>query len=262
MKTFGKLYGVGVGPGATDLITLRGVNVLNKVDVLGIPRSSEKVRPFAWRVCKPVVKENPSQEKLFLHFPMTKDHRVLIPAWKKAFDEIYSRLKQGLDLAFITQGDPSVYSSWMYILDEFSEKFPQIEIEIVPGVSSITAVPAVLKKPLADGKEQFCVLPATYGIADLPQLCEHFDTIILTKVGRMIPQLVEVLERLNLLDQATYVSYATTEDQIIVEDIKSIKNDSCAYFSMVQISIRRRKGVLWGRQEGKQQEEVSHYEST
>ena len=247
MKKYGKLYGVGVGPGATDLITLRAVNILNNVDVIGIPKSSDKIRPFAWRICSPVVRKNDAQEKLFLLFPMTKDSKILIPAWDKAFKEIGKRLEEGKNIAFITQGDPSIYSSWMYLLDEASTRWPGIEIEIVPGVSSITAIPAILQIPLADGREQFCVLPATYGLDDLEGLCDQFDSIILTKVGKMIPQLIERLENLKLLKNAIYVSYGTTEDQVIVHDLKSIQNDNCAYFSMVQISIRRRKGALRGK---------------
>ncbi len=247
MKNYGKLYGVGVGPGATDLITLRAVNVLNDVDVIIIPKSSDKYRPFAWKICEPVVKDNDQQEKLTLHFPMTKNSKVLIKAWDLAFSEIGKRLEEGKSVAFLTQGDPSVYSSWMYLLEEASDRWPGIEVEIVPGVSSITAIPAILQTPLADGREQFCVLPATYGIEDLPKLCDQFDSIILTKVGKMIPKLVEVLEDLKLLENATYVSYGTTEDEVVVQDLKTIQNDTCAYFSMVQISIRRRKGALRGK---------------
>ncbi|TGM03658.1 precorrin-2 C(20)-methyltransferase [Leptospira barantonii] len=243
---YGKLYGVGVGPGATDLITLRAVHVLNSVDVLAIPKSSEHLEPFAWRVCSPVVKDNSSQEKLFLHFPMTKDPEILIPAWDKAFLEIGKRLEEGHNVAFITQGDPSVYSSWSYLLEEAEERWPGIEVEIVPAVSSITAIPAALQTPLADGRERFCVVPGTYGIEDLPELVKNFDTIVLTKVGQVVPQLVDMLKELNLLPNASYVSYGTTDRQRIVRDLETIQNENCDYFSMVILSIRKRKGVLRG----------------
>jgi precorrin-2/cobalt-factor-2 C20-methyltransferase len=242
----GKLYGVGVGPGATDLITLRAVNVLNSVDVIAIPYGSENTRPFAWRISSPIVEDREEQEKLFLHFPMTKDPEILIPKWNLAFDEIGKRLWEGKNVAFITQGDPSVYSSWSYLLDGASDHFPGVEVEIVPAVSSVTAIPAVLQTPLADGRERFCVFPATYGLEDLPKIVEEFDSIILTKVGNMIPQLVDMLERLELLPNATYVSYGTGENQAIVKDLKSIKTQKCDYFSMVMISIRKRKGILKG----------------
>jgi precorrin-2/cobalt-factor-2 C20-methyltransferase len=245
-KLYGKLYGIGVGPGATDLVTLRAVRILNSVDVIAIPKSSEHLRPFAWRICAPLVEENPGQEKLFLMFPMTKDSSILIPAWNYAFTEIGKRLEQGLNVAFITQGDPSVYSSWSYLLEEAPDRWPGIDIEIVPAVSSITAIPAMLKIPLADGQERFCVLPATYGIDDLPRLAEEFDTIILTKVGRMIPELVKMLKQHELLRTATYVAYGTTDQQVIVKDLETLAGTSCDYFSMVMISIRKRKGVLRG----------------
>jgi precorrin-2/cobalt-factor-2 C20-methyltransferase len=245
-KRFGKLYGVGVGPGATDLLTLRAVRVLNSVDVIAIPKSSDHLRPFAWRICSPVVEENPNQEKLLLLFPMTKDTSIIVPAWNTAFSEIGKRLENGLNVAFITQGDPSVYSSWSYLLEEAPERWPGIEIEIVPAVSSITAIPAELKIPLADGQERFCVLPATYGIEDLPKLAEEFDTIILTKVGRMIPALIKILKEHKLLRTATYVAYGTTDQQNIVRDLETLAGDKCDYFSTVMISIRKRKGVLRG----------------
>ncbi|TGK20857.1 precorrin-2 C(20)-methyltransferase [Leptospira fluminis] len=246
IQTLGKLFGVGVGPGATDLLTLRAVSILNEVEVLAIPKSSEHLPSFAWRVCSPLVRENPEQEKLFLHFPMSKDPEILIPAWDKAFKEIGMRLTQGKNVAFITQGDPSVYSSWNYLREEAPERWPGIEIEIVPGVSSITAIPAELGIPLADGKERFCVLPATYGLEDLPRLVEDFDTIVLTKVGQKIPELVGILKELNLMENASYVSYATTDKQNIVADLDTIKNQNCDYFSTVVLSIRKRKGVLRG----------------
>ncbi|AVV81157.1 precorrin-2 C(20)-methyltransferase [Leptospira santarosai] len=243
---YGKLYGVGVGPGATDLITLRAVHVLNSVSVLAIPQSSEHLEPFAWKVCSPIVRENSSQEKLFLHFPMTKDPKILIPAWDKAFSEIGKRLEKKHNVAFITQGDPSVYSSWNYLLEEAKDRWPGIELEIVPAVSSVTAIPAALQTPLADGRERFCVFPGTYGLEDLPELIRHFDTIVLTKVGRVIPKLVSILKDLNLLRNASYVSYGTTDRQKIVKNLETIQNESCDYFSMVIISIRKRKGALKG----------------
>lgn len=242
----GKLFGVGVGPGATDLITLRAVHVLNTVPVLAIPKSSEQLPSFSWRVASPIVRENEKQERIFLHFPMSKDSEVLIPAWDKAFSEIGKRLAEGKDVAFLTQGDPSVYSSWSYLLEEAPSRWPGIEIEIVPAVSSITAIPASLLTPLADGRERFCVLPGTYGLEDLPRLTEDFDTIVLTKVGQVVPELVRILKELNLLERATYVSYGTTDRQRIVKDLESIQNENCDYFSMVIISIRKRKGILRG----------------
>jgi precorrin-2/cobalt-factor-2 C20-methyltransferase len=244
--TFGTLYGVGVGPGAPDLLTLRAVNVLRSAQVLAIPRRSEYAPSVAWTIAKPSVGEVPGQERLFLTFPMTKDPTRLRPAWDIAFAQIGQRLSQGLSVAFLTEGDPFVYSTFIYLMREAPQRWPGIQIEVVPGVSSITAVPAVTGIPLADGQERVAILPATYGVDDLAQILRTFDTTVLMKVSSVMPNVVEALEREGLVDKAVYVSKATTTDQTIVRDVRTIRNDRCDYFSAVVVSRKDRSGVLVG----------------
>lgn len=243
-KKLGKLYGVGVGPGAPDLLTLRASNIINAADVLAIPVKDDTKRSFAYEICEPSLKENSEQEKLHLLFPMTKNADVLIPAWNHAVKEIKKRLFEGKDVAFITEGDPSVYSTWSYLLDDFKEQMPELEIEIVPGITSVTAIAAITTEPLVDGEERFAVVPATYGIGMLPELIKEFDTIVLMKVGRKLSELVKLLRELNLLEKATLVTHATTHKQEIYEDLSVFENEDGPYFSIVTISLRNRKGIL------------------
>ena len=244
-KEFGKLYAVGVGTGAPDLMTLRAANLLKTVDVIAIPEKKQGAHDsFAWDIVTGAVPEKDIQgELMFLWFPMTKDASITVPAWNAASDAIGECLAAGKDVAFITEGDPSVYSTWHYILDEHEERWPGVELEIVPGITSVTAVPAATGIPLAEGEERFCVVPATYGINMLPKLVEEFDTIMLIKAGRMIPELITMLKDLNLLDKATYVSHASLEKQEVYNNLEDVPEEN-RYFSMVQISIRQRKGVL------------------
>jgi precorrin-2/cobalt-factor-2 C20-methyltransferase len=245
---YGTLYGVGVGPGAPDLMTLRSVRVLHSVPVIAIPRRSEYSPSLAWEIARPNVGEVPGQERLFLTFPMTKDPELLRPAWDVAFAQIGDRLERGLSVAFITEGDPLVYSTFIYLLRESAERWPGVPVEIVPAVSSITAVPAVTRTPLADGQERIAILPATYGVDDLSEVLRRFDTVILMKVGSVMPNVVEALEREDLVDRAFYVSKATTAQQRIVHDLRSLRNDRCDYFSMVVVAQQDRNGLLAGRQ--------------
>jgi precorrin-2/cobalt-factor-2 C20-methyltransferase len=241
------LYGVGVGPGAPDLMTLRAVRILQSVPVVAIPRRSEYVPSLAWEIAKPNLGDIAGQERLFLTFPMTKDPELLRPAWNIAFEKIGERLNQGLDVAFITEGDPLVYSTFIYLLREAPLRWPGVNVEVVPGVSSITAVPATILTPVADGQERIAVLPATYGVDDLADVLQRFDTIILMKVGSVMPAVIEALERTGLIGQAVYVSKATTGQQRIIHDVQSLRNDRCDYFSMVVVARRDRSGVLEGR---------------
>ncbi|CAM3595134.1 precorrin-2 C(20)-methyltransferase [Parendozoicomonas haliclonae] len=241
---FGKLYAVGVGTGAPDLMTLRAINLLKTVDVIAIPEKNPGARDsFAWEIITGALQEEEMQgERLFLWFPMTKDASITVPAWTAAADAIDECIKAGKSVAFVTEGDPSVYSTWHYILDEKDERWPTVEVEVVPGITSITAVPAATGIPLAEGEERFCVVPATYGINMLPRLAEEFDTIMLIKAGRMVEELKAMLTKLNLLDKATYVSHALMDKQEIYP-LDQVPAEN-RYFSMVQISIRQRKGVL------------------
>lgn len=246
-KPLGKLYAVGIGTGDSELLTLKAVRLIKEADVVAIPEKTKgKADSFAWEIVSGAVSAQELKgERCFLHFPMTRDASINVPAWQDAAQTILSRLQQGKSVVFVTEGDPSVFSTWAYIQEELADTAPEVVPVIVPGVTSITAVPAATKIPLADGKERFCVVPATYGIECLERLVKDFDTIMLIKAGRMITQLSAKLKQLGLEDCATYVSHASTDREEIYTKLDDVPEEH-RYFSMVQISIRSRKGVLRG----------------
>ena len=244
--SLGKLYGIGVGPGAPDLITLRALDRLKKANCIAIPRRDPFSPSVAWRIAAPNLPEIPGQERFFLNFPMTKKPEILKPAWDIAFGEIGKRLMEGKSVAFITEGDPFVYSTFIYLYQHARKLWPEVEIEVVAGVSSISAAAISADIPVADGQEKIAVLPASYGVEDLRTVLRMFDTILLMKVSSVMPQVVEALEAEELLEAAVYVSKATTQQQKIIRDIAKIKNDRCDYFSMVVVSKKNRSGVLRG----------------
>ena len=246
-KVLGQLYAVGIGTGDSELLTLKAVRLIKEADVVAIPEKTKgKADSFAWQIVSGAVSaEELSGERCFLHFPMTRDASINVPAWQEAAQTILAYLKTGKSVVFVTEGDPSVFSTWAYIQEELAEMAPEVVPVIVPGVTSVTAVPAATKIPLADGKERFCVVPATYGIECLEDLVKEFDTIMLIKAGRMIDRLSEKLKELGLLDSATYVSHASTDKEEIYTSLDDVPDEN-RYFSMVQISIRSRRGVLRG----------------
>jgi precorrin-2/cobalt-factor-2 C20-methyltransferase len=244
--TYGKLYGVGVGPGASDLVTLRALAVLGRVPVLALPRSSDWGVSRAWEIIAPVMGEVAAQERLFLTFPMSKTPERLRPAWDKAFTAIGARLEQGLDVAFVTEGDPSLFSTFIYLQQEAPRRWPGIAVEVIPGVSSIMAVPAVTGIPLADGQERIAILPATYGLDDLVDVLRAFDTIVLMKIGPEMPRIIRVLEEEGLLERAVYVSRATMREQRIVRDLRAVHAEHGDCFAMVVVARKERSGVLAG----------------
>jgi precorrin-2/cobalt-factor-2 C20-methyltransferase len=243
---WGSLTGVGVGPGASDLLTLRAVSALKSADVLALPRSSDWGRSVAWQIVKPVVGESAAQERLFLTFPMSKDPECLRPAFDAAFAEIGSRLEAGKTVAFATEGDPSLFSTFIYLRREVARRWPQVKIEVVPGVSSITAVPAVAGIPIADGQERVAIIPATYGVEDLVSVLRLFDTVFLMKIGGELPKVIDALVRTGLLDRAVYVSRATMPEQRIERDLRAIGPERGDCFAMIVVARHERSGALAG----------------
>ncbi|HMJ50663.1 MAG TPA: precorrin-2 C(20)-methyltransferase [Polyangiaceae bacterium] len=244
--TYGTLYGVGVGPGAPDLLTLRAVETLKRADVLALPRSSDYGASMAWKIIKPVIGERAGQERLFLTFPMSKDPDRLRPAWDLALAAIGERLRGGASVAFVTEGDASLYSTFIYLRREAPQRWPGVRIEIVPGVSSIAAVPAVTGIPIADGQECVAIVPANYGAADLSRIFATFDTTILMKIGSEMPRVIEALERAGLADKAVYVSKATMAEERIVRDVRDVRDEHGDCFAMIIVAKKERSGVLVG----------------
>lgn len=244
-EVLGQLYAVGLGTGDSELLTLKAIRLIKEAEIVAIPEKTKgKADSFAWEIISGAVSfEELSGERCFLHFPMTRDGAVNVPAWVEAAQTILSYLKEGKSVVFVTEGDPSVFSTWAYIQDELAVIAPEVVPVIVPGVTSVTAVPAATKIPLAEGKERFCVVPATYGIECLERLVKDFDTIMLIKAGRMINQLSAKLKELGIHDCATYVSHASTDKEEVYSCLDDVPEEH-RYFSMVQISIRSRKGEL------------------
>ncbi len=257
---YGTLYGVGVGPGAPDLLTLRAIETLKRTQVIAMPRSSDFGASMAWKIIKPVIGEIEGQERLFLTFPMNKDPERIVPQWEKAFQAIGERLEKGLSVAFATEGDPSLFSTFIYLQREAPKRWPGIEIVVVPGVSSIAAVPSVIGIPLADGQERIAIIPANYGVDDLPAILAQFDTTILMKIGSEMPNIASAIEKAGLADKAFYVARATMPDQRIVRDITASSAEYGDCFSMAIVAKKQRNGVLAGdvepRGQGRIQESV------
>lgn len=243
---YGTLYGVGVGPGAPDLLTLRAIDTLKRAEVLALPRSSDYGASMAWKIIEPIVGKVPGQERLFLTFPMSKEPMRLRRAWDVAFAKIGEHLEGGRSVAFATEGDPSLYSTFGYLQREASQRWPGIRVEVVPGVSSIMAVPAITGTPLADGLERIAIIPANYGVDDLVATLNAFDTTILMKIGSEMPKVVDALERTGLIEKAVYVSKATMREQRVVTDLREVRADRGDCFAMVIVTRRERSGVLAG----------------
>jgi precorrin-2/cobalt-factor-2 C20-methyltransferase len=240
----GTLYVIGVGPGDPELLTLKAVRILKAVPCLCVPKGREEGSSLALSIVEGVV-DLKGKEIIEAFFPMKKTGASerkrdsagsaddeLEGRWNETVLNILKRLNQGIDVAFITIGDPSIYSTFFYLYDRILALAPRIRIEIIPGVSSITAAAARAGISLGLADEKIAVLPATYA-GDLRAIISEFDTIVLMKVYRVFDQVVSCLDETGLVDNSTYISKAGMCEEAVIRNLRDVKKDDLNYFSLI-----------------------------
>ncbi len=232
----GKLYGVGAGPGAPDLLTLRAERVVHACPVICLPAGAHG-KSYVENIIEKLV-DRSQQEVLILPFPMQRDPAQAIPARECAASRVLDRLQAGHDVAFVTEGDPLLYSTFGYVLDRVRRHAPQIAVEVVPGVSSITAGAAAACLTLAAGDERIAILPAAYVLGrpesrDLHKVLQTFDTVVLLKVNSVFDAVLQVLEDLDLVQYAVFVRRCSTDLEEVVFDLARLRQQTLDYFSLV-----------------------------
>jgi precorrin-2/cobalt-factor-2 C20-methyltransferase len=227
---------------------LRALAVIRRADVLALPRSSDFGASVAWSIVAPNVPRRGDQERLLLTFPMTKEAARVRAHVERAVDTVAERLQAGRSVAFLTEGDPSLFSTFGYVREEALRRLPALQVEVVPGVTSVTSVAMVGGVSLADGEERIVILPATYGVDDLVDLLQRFDTVVLMKLGGALPTILEALERTGLIQQAFFVAKATMAEQRFVGDVRQLRDAEGGCFAMMIVKRNDRSGRLLRRQ--------------
>lgn len=232
----GTLYVIGVGPGDSELLTLKAVRLLREVSCICVPKGREEGSSLALSVVKGALNLD-GKEIIESHFPMRKTKDSLYgdelgTKWNEAAGAVLSRLKKGTDVAFITLGDPTIYSTFFYLHDRLLELDPALTIEIIPGVSSVNASASRAGVSLGLADEKIAVIPATY-VNDLKGELENFDTLVLMKVHKVFDDIRKRLEEANLIGHAVYVVRACMDNEKIFKDVREVREEDLDYFSMV-----------------------------
>lgn len=229
----GRLYGVGVGPGDPELLTVKAQRVLQSVPVIWVPQAGVSRESYAYSIVKHLIDEG-RQDVVRAMFP-TNDEDAAGEVWRNAARDLAVHLEAGQDVAFITEGDPMLYSTFAYVLETIQEEYPHLPVEVVPGVSSVMAAAASAAAPLVHHGQRLAILPAVYGIDDLREAIALYDTIVLMKVNRTLLDALANLERLGLAGRTIYVRRATTERERVVRNIQELSAEDLDYFSLLII---------------------------
>ena len=230
----GSFYGVGVGPGDPELLTIKAQKTLQKVAVISFTQLDDGKESYALNVVRGVL-EAAKPEFLAITIPSDDETPVSPQTWTDAAAEIAGHLSQGKDVAFITEGDPMLYSEFFQVLGSVKSVVPDLEFEVIPGVSSVMAAAASSGMPLVTHGQRLTILPKVYGIDDLREAITNSDTTVLMEVDRDLLQALANLEKLGLTGKATYVRQASTSRENVVEDISKLEAEDLDYFSLLII---------------------------
>ncbi len=231
----GTLYGISVGPGDPELITLKGLRSLQQVPVVAFPAGVEGKPGMAQQIISPWLSQQ--QQLLALKFPYVQDMVMLAEAWKEAAEQVWKYLQQGLDVAFACEGDISFYSTFTYLAQTLQQIHPEAVIELVPGVCSPMAAASVLGLPLTIRHQRLVVLPALYHIGELETVLDWADVVVLMKVSSVYEQVWKVLQQRALLSNSWVVERATLPDMVIHADISDRPNLKLPYFSLLIVQV-------------------------
>ena len=234
---YGTLYGVGVGPGDPELVTLKAVKIFRHVAVVFAAASTKNNYSLAVEIASPHLKRGTPVEHL--GFPMTRDKKRLGDAWEENGRKVAAALKDGKDAAFITLGDPLIYSTFGYILEAVRKAHPEIPIKIIPGITSYQAGAAATGRILVEGEESFAVTTGIGGGRRLKQVIDHADSVVMLKVYRNYKEILDTLDELGLTADSVLVSRCGLDGEEIVWNLKDRDNTPPNYMSHLIIRKKR-----------------------
>ena len=240
----GRLYLVGVGPGDPELMTYKAVRVLERTRVWVVPKARENGASSALQIASAMV-GSVGKEVLEVRFPMKKIRLEQEPdpevrqGWQEAARIVLERLEQGEDVAFPTLGDPGLYSTSFYLLNTLQEMFQEsgqeVPVSIIPGITAMAACSAQLHAPLGLGDDVLSVVPAAFDDTRLRDILLTADVVVLMKVFRRLPAVIELLDELDLTDKAVLLERCGMDDQRIYTDIREAADKELHYFSTLLI---------------------------
>ncbi len=231
----GILYGISIGTGDPELITLKGLRLLREASAIAFPAGLNGKPGVAQQIIEPWLAYQ--QPTLALEFPYVDDRHILARAWEKAADRVWQYLKNGHDVAFACEGDISFYSTFTYLAQTLQEHHPEVKIEIVPGVTSPCAAAAMLGIPLTVRGQRMAILPALYSIDELEAVLAWADVVVLLKVASVYEKVWQILAAANLLERSWIVERATHPEQKIYH-LRDRPTLELSYFSLLIVQIQ------------------------
>lgn len=232
----GRLYGVGVGPGSVRYLTLQALDVLQNADVLADVAGPNSAISISRDILDKI--EGCRGERIHLHAPMVRDKARRAQCWRENAEKVYRYLKDGKDVAYVTLGDPLIYSTFSWLREQIRRIDPSVEIAVVPGITSFQAAAAKRGEPLLENEDVLTLMPATASPEKRKALCEVTDAAVILKAYREKEKVL--LETNRWLDGAScyYVSRPGMANEFATDSLVEACNTPDEYLSL---AIMRRR---------------------
>lgn len=233
MTPSGKLYGVGVGPGDPELITVKAVKAIEKADIIFTAASSKNPYSLAVEIASPYIREDAVVRQL--GFPMTKHSDEVEAAWIANAKEIAAELKAGKTAVFLTLGDPTTYSTFGYILKKMACIMPEADIETVPGITSFHAAAARLNRILVEGEESLLITSGAYG-GDRIRTIQNVENLAIVKAYKNIKDINQSLKDTGFFNNGVAVSKCGRDHETVIQDLGELETREPDYWTLILAS--------------------------
>ncbi len=230
----GKLYGVSLGPGDPGLLTRRACELLESNRAWTYPVRKKGGDSYALQIVRTAGFNLPEHCQALI-FPMTHDREILAKYWLSAAQTVLSILGGGQDVVFLVEGDASTFSTFQHLARTVKSLDEAVSIETIPGVTSFNAAAARAEMPLADTDDTVAIIPAGYGIEMIEKMLNDFDTLVLLKVKPMLDDIIELLEKKDLLKHSCFIEKAGSNQERVIHDVFSLKGHKVNYLSLLMV---------------------------
>jgi precorrin-2/cobalt-factor-2 C20-methyltransferase len=236
----GTLYGIGVGPGDPELITVKGARLLASASHVFVPKARIKEDSLALEIASRYIGPAVVSE---LVFPMITDKAELARKWDEAAQAVAQVLVKGEDACFLTLGDPMLYSTYIYLIRALSRALPTARIHTVPGVTAFSAVAALTNQPVGEAKEPVTIIPAGDDLDSIRRVVRGEGTVVLMKVGKRLHGILDILEEAGVIDNGVFAAYAGQAGERVETNLRALRDndEATGYLSTIIVHTGKKK---------------------